>query len=115
VVARVEQQTGATGATGTLLAVDISTFQKQMHALYGERDHARGAERTFVWFTEECGELARAVFRERDANRMAHEFSDVLAWLASLANLAGVDLQEAAQRYASGCPRCGGQPCHCPR
>ncbi len=95
--------------------MEIGTFQKQMQTLYGERDRARGAERTFVWFTEECGELARAIFRERDAERMAHEFSDVLAWLASLANLAGVDLEQAAERYASGCPRCGEAPCHCPR
>ena len=95
--------------------MDISAFQKQMHALYGERDRARGPERTFVWFTEECGELARAVFRERDVDRMAHEFSDVFAWLASLANLAGVDLEQAVERYASGCPRCAGVPCHCPR
>ncbi|HSK96177.1 MAG TPA: MazG nucleotide pyrophosphohydrolase domain-containing protein [Euzebyales bacterium] len=93
--------------------MDIATFQQQMQALYGERDRHRGPERTFVWFTEECGELARAVFRERDAERMAHEFSDVLAWLASLANLAGVDLADAARRYAAGCPRCGAVPCGC--
>ena len=42
-----------------------------------------------------------------------HEFGDVLAWLGSLANLAGVDLEEAAARYANGCPKCGAIPCGC--
>jgi NTP pyrophosphatase (non-canonical NTP hydrolase) len=41
------------------------------------------------------------------------EFSDVLAWLVSLADLTGVDLAEAAERYAQGCPKCAGTPCTC--
>ena len=41
------------------------------------------------------------------------EFGDVLAWLASLANFTGVDLEHAAARYASGCPKCGAIPCVC--
>ena len=43
-----------------------------------------------------------------------HEFGDVLAWLASLADQAGVDLQSAADRYLHGCPRCARTPCACP-
>ena len=85
-----------------------------MRALYGARDRERGAARTFAWFTEECGELSRAVFRGTEDDRMV-EFADVLAWLTSLADLAGVDLEEAAERYAKGCPRCGGTPCGCDR
>jgi NTP pyrophosphatase (non-canonical NTP hydrolase) len=42
-----------------------------------------------------------------------HEFGDVLAWLGSLANLEGVELEDAAARYRDGCPRCGGRPCRC--
>jgi NTP pyrophosphatase (non-canonical NTP hydrolase) len=42
-----------------------------------------------------------------------HEFGDVLAWLTSLANQLDVDLNEAAQRYAEGCPRCTSTPCSC--
>jgi hypothetical protein len=38
----------------------------------------------------------------------------VLAWLASLANQLGLSLDDAAARYASGCPRCGAIPCGCP-
>ena len=92
----------------------LRDFQAQMHALYGARDRERGLARTFAWFTEECGELSRAVFRGNDSDRMV-EFADVLAWLTSLADLTGVDLEEAAQRYASGCPRCRAMPCRCDR
>ena len=92
--------------------MDIAEFQTQMRTLYGERDRERGLARTFAWFTEECGELSRALFRGND-NQRRHEFADVLAWLASLADQAGIDLAEAAQRYAHGCPRCGASPCTC--
>ena len=62
--------------------------------------------------TEEVGELARAL-RTGDRANLLHEFGDVLAWLTSLANLEEVDLDEAAARYAHGCPRCGKLPCGC--
>ena len=84
--------------------MDLAEFQQQMRTLYGERDRDRGLARTFAWFTEECGELSRALFRGSAEDR-AHEFADVLAWLASLADQAGVDLATAARRYADGCPR----------
>ena len=90
--------------------MDIAAFQQQMRTLYGARDRGRGPARTFAWFTEECGELSRAVFRGTHDERVT-EFSDVLAWLASLADLTGVDLADAAARYADGCPRCGDTPC----
>lgn len=93
--------------------MDLVAFQRQMAALYGERDAGRGLARSFAWFTEECGELSRALFRGDHEQRMA-EFGDVLAWLASLAEQAGVDLDAAAARYAQGCPRCGSAPCACP-
>ncbi len=90
----------------------ITDFQQQMVDLYGDRDAERGVARTFAWFTEEVGELSRALFRGDHDERM-HEFADVLAWLASLAAQSGVDLGEAAQRYADGCPRCRSTPCDC--
>jgi len=83
-----------------------------MRRTYIERDAARGRDATFRWFTEEVGELAKAL-RHGDRDELRHEFSDVLAWLASLANLTGVDLDDAASRYASGCPKCGRSPCAC--
>jgi NTP pyrophosphatase (non-canonical NTP hydrolase) len=94
--------------------VELRSFQDQMVALYGDRDAERGLARTWAWFTEEVGELSRALFREDHAAR-EREFADVLAWLASLAEQAGVDLDGAVARYADGCPRCGATPCACAR
>jgi hypothetical protein len=37
----------------------------------------------------------------------------VIAWVATLANQQGVDLNEAILRYADGCPKCGRIPCAC--
>lgn len=79
---------------------------------YGERDAARGTAATLAWLTEELGELARAV-RKGTRDEQLHEFSDVLAWLASLANQLGISLDEAVARYAAGCPKCGRVPCCC--
>jgi NTP pyrophosphatase (non-canonical NTP hydrolase) len=93
--------------------VELAAFQEQMRRLYGARDRQRGLARTFAWFTEECGELSRALFRGTHDDRLA-EVADVLAWLTSVADQAGVDLAEAARRYADGCPRCGATPCACP-
>lgn len=90
----------------------ISQFQQRIRDIYYERDSARGASGTFVWFIEEVGELARAV-RRGDAEEMGEEFSDVLAWLVSLASICGVDVEQAAGKYADGCPKCKGTPCGC--
>jgi NTP pyrophosphatase (non-canonical NTP hydrolase) len=92
--------------------MEITEFQRSMRRTYLERDAKRGRDATFRWFTEEVGELARAL-RHGDPDELRHEFSDVLAWLASLANLAGVSLEDAAARYAGGCPKCGRSPSAC--
>lgn len=83
-----------------------------MEDLYGARDRARGVDATVAWLTEELGELARAVRKGTDKERL-HELGDVLAWLASLANQLGLSLTDAVDRYAGGCPKCGSTPCHC--
>ena len=92
--------------------MEISELQETLRRTYYQRDSKRGRDATFRWMAEEVGELARAL-RHGEPDELAHEFSDVLAWLASLANLAGIDLEEAASRYAAGCPRCGASPCAC--
>ena len=92
----------------------VGHLQQQIAAIYGERDRERGIPRNFMWFTEEVGELARALSRETPERR-AQEFADVLAWLCTLADQAGIDLGAVAwQRYGTGCPRCSGTPCTCP-
>jgi NTP pyrophosphatase (non-canonical NTP hydrolase) len=94
-------------------AMNLTQLQRQMEALYGERDAARGVDATFRWLTEEVGEVARAL-RTGDRDNLEHEFADALAWLASLANLVEVDLAAAIERYRDGCPKCGATPCACP-
>lgn len=38
----------------------------------------------------------------------------MLAWLVTLANIAGVDLAEAMRlKYGTGCPGCHHTPCAC--
>jgi NTP pyrophosphatase (non-canonical NTP hydrolase) len=92
--------------------MDLDTFQSLMASTYGERDRARGIAPTIAWLTEEVGELARAV-RKGDRDSQLHEVGDVLAWLASLTDQLGLSLEDAAARYAEGCPRCRGRPCAC--
>ena len=93
--------------------MEISDLQTRLRRTYQRRDAERGRDATFRWMSEEIGELARGL-RTGDRDNLEHEFGDVLAWLASLANLSGVDLERAVQRYADGCPKCGHVPCDCP-
>jgi len=92
--------------------VELGALQERMGDIYGERDRARGVTATVAWLAEEMGELARAV-RKGTPDEQAHELGDVLAWLASLANQLGIELDEAVARYVDGCPKCGGNPCAC--
>ena len=88
-------------------------LQSEMERLYGAKDRARGDAGTFLWLTEEFGELASAL-RGGSDEELALEMADVLAWLATLANIRGIDLNDALQRkYGAGCPDCGLAPCAC--
>jgi NTP pyrophosphatase (non-canonical NTP hydrolase) len=93
--------------------VQIEEFQDLIARTYGERDRARGQAATVAWLCEELGELAQAV-RKGTVAEQRHELADVLAWLASLAHQLDLSLEEAASRYAGGCPRCTALPCACP-
>ena len=93
--------------------MDLAELQATIGRTYLDRDRGRGADATFRWLTEEVGELAKAL-RTGDRANLDHEFSDVLAWLLSLANLTGVEVSATMGRYASGCPRCASSPCTCP-
>lgn len=93
--------------------MDLNELQDLIEKTFGQRDRARGIPANVAWLTEELGELAQAL-RKGDREQQLQEFGDVLAWTASLANLAGLNLDEALSRYRSGCPRCGEIPCRCP-
>ena len=87
--------------------------QDRIRAIYGAKDARRGIDGTFMWFMQEVGELATAL-RGGDQQERTLEFADVLAWLATLANAAGVDLDQAMRlKYGAGCPGCGNTPCTC--
>ena len=91
----------------------LTDLQKVIRDTYDAKDRSRGVEGTFMWFMEEVGELAAALRSGTDAEQAA-EFADVLAWLATLANLADVDLEAAMRdKYGGGCPGCRQQPCVC--
>lgn len=91
----------------------LDDLQRLIREMYSAKDEARGIEGTFMWLMEEVGELAAAL-REGTPEELELEFADVLAWLATIANIAGVDLQEAIRKkYGGGCPGCGARICCC--
>ena len=71
--------------------ITLSELQQLIRRMYMEKDIARGIDGTFMWLMEEVGELA-AVLRKGTLEERSAEFADVLAWLATIANVAGVDL-----------------------
>lgn len=92
--------------------MDLAELQDVIERTFGDRDRARGVSATVAWLAEEVGELAQAV-RKGNHEQRVHEFGDVIAWVATLANQMGVDLTAAVERYGAGCPRCGSLPCAC--
>lgn len=110
-------------------SVTIQAFQNLIREMYFEKDVTRGVPATFMWLMEEVGELASALretspeekarmdrveFEARRDN-LKQEFADVLAWLATIANVVDVDLGAAiAKKYGAGCPGCQGFVCVCP-
>lgn len=90
----------------------IREFQQLIDRMYSDKDRARGAAKTYLWFIEEVGELASAIANNDQENKV-EEFADVLAWLVTLANVEGVDLQDALRKFTEGCPGCGKLQCQC--
>ena len=115
--------------------VSIGQFQSLIKTMYFDKDQARGIPATFLWLTEEIGELASALRETESAQEVAkestdqkltadfeakqknlcEEFADVFAWLATIANVAEVDLSKALfEKYGAGCPGCEQFECSCP-
>jgi NTP pyrophosphatase (non-canonical NTP hydrolase) len=100
----------ADAATGPLT---ISGLQSLIAKMYSQKDEARGVDGTFMWLMEEVGELAAAL-RHGTPDELGAEFADVLAWLATIANVANIDLERAVlEKYGNGCPGCGEMVCRC--
>lgn len=75
--------------------MELRRLQEHMYKLYYERDSERGLFATFTWLVEEIGEMAEALL---EGNNVEEEIADVLAWLLSVANLVGVDVEEAVKK-----------------
>ncbi|MGL6075927.1 MAG: MazG nucleotide pyrophosphohydrolase domain-containing protein [Fimbriiglobus sp.] len=96
-----------------LPTMTLTDWQQRIREQFGEKDARRGVPGNFMWLMEEVGELSAAL-RSNNLDEATLEFADVLAWLMSLANTAGVDLDRAmALKYGLGCPRCHKTPCLC--
>ena len=93
--------------------ISFSEFQSLIRTMYMEKDLERGIDGTFMWLMEEVGELAAAL-RSGSEQDKSEEFADVLAWLTTIANVAGIDLNDAIrQKYGEGCPGCRQYICQC--
>lgn len=88
--------------------ITVNQFQELIRERYFASDNARGTAGTFLYLTEEFGELATALANNNRPNTPAspderenleEEFADVLAWLATLANINGVDLASTLIKY----------------
>ena len=99
----------------------LDEWQKKIEKIYYEKDKNRGVAWSYAWLVEEIGELG-AELRKMDLQEederinMKHlheEFADCLAWLSTLASLAGVKLEDAIKKYDRGCPYCHTTPCSC--
>jgi NTP pyrophosphatase (non-canonical NTP hydrolase) len=92
----------------------LSELQTLIRDTFGAKDASRGTAGTFMWFMEEVGELSAALRGNHPKDHTAAEFADVLAWLATLANIAGVNLDDAVRtKDGAGCPVCHRIPCAC--
>ncbi len=84
------------------MALTIKAFQQHIHDKYYVTDAARGTPGTFMWLIEEIGELSTALQKAAGqgaqtsgGENLEEEFADVIAWLCTLANINGIDLEKA--------------------
>ena len=78
--------------------MELSALQELVKERYFKTDSERGIYHTALWFHEEVGELSSAI-ASGDKENAKEEFADVLMWLMTLANLMGVDRQQAVDVY----------------
>jgi len=82
--------------------MDIRAAQHAIDEFYGTKDRNRGINADLVWLGEEVGELFKAV---REGRGIEEEVADVFAWLLSVANVLGIDVETAFKnKYLTGAP-----------
>jgi len=74
--------------------LELREIQEKLRKLYYEKDKERGLFPTFTWLVEEVGELAEALL-SGNLDSIKEEIADVIAWTISIANLKGIDVEEA--------------------
>jgi len=77
--------------------MELREAQELIREMYLERDLERGLFKTFAWFVEEVGELAEALLKS-GLGELEEEIADVLAWLLSIANILGIDVEVAFKK-----------------
>lgn len=91
----------------------IKELQDAMCVIYLDKDRRRGVWGTYLHFLEESVELGKAI-SSGSKEDIADEAADIAAWLASICNLLGIDLEDALRsKYGDGCPKCRSTPCRC--
>ena len=95
--------------------MQFSEFQSLIRTLYFEKDKKRGPQATFAWLVEEIGEVASIVKQKKiESNALGAELADVIAWVFSLGNIYGIDIEKAIlSKYPLKCGKCGKSPCEC--
>lgn len=95
---------------GANASMTIRGLQSLIRERYFETDSARGTAGTFLYLAEEFGELATALAANNRPSRaptaqeranLEEEFADVLAWLATLANINQIDLEACLVKYTT--------------
>ncbi|MEM0373771.1 MAG: MazG nucleotide pyrophosphohydrolase domain-containing protein [Sulfolobaceae archaeon] len=74
--------------------MELKEIQRRLKDMYYEKDKERGVFPTFTWLVEEVGELAEALL-SGNLDSIKEEIADVIAWTISIANLKGIDVEEA--------------------
>lgn len=83
------------------MELTVKCLAEAMRKAYLDRDRDRGLYKTFAWLVEEVGELAEAL-RTGDVDKIGEEIADVIAWTVSIANLLGIDVEEALKSKYGG-------------
>ncbi len=93
--------------THSSAGITLAAFQTLIRDRYFATDSARGTPGTFMWLIEEVGELATSLQENapgknptpEQRHNLEEEFADVLAWLTTLANIHGIDMEKAVSKY----------------
>jgi NTP pyrophosphatase (non-canonical NTP hydrolase) len=101
------------GLRSSEINMTVQELQDMIEQMYSSKDRERGSAGTFMWLTEEIGELAAAIMEGSQKDKEG-EFADVLAWIVTLANIENVNLTQAIHaKYGEGCPGCDRMVCTC--